>query len=364
MRLHGRRDGVTMVFVAILMTVLLGFAGIAFDMSRLYVIKAQLQTTADASALAAAIEVMNGRPGNATAIALDYRTRNLVERREATLEAVDVEPGTWNFDVTAPDDGFTPLPDWTSAPVRAVRVTAHYPASLTLARIFGGPDPTLTAQSVAALGSVGASNCLMPFAIPYSNMLHELGYDPNNTSYDLSEADVSRLAAMTATKEMVLKVNSQTTDWDGNPIPGNFYPVRFGPVAHSDQVPISPGPESGGDAYRENLSGCTGSNEARVAIGDYLQIENGNMVGPTVQGVADYCGPLWSAGRLCDVIAPIWGGPTVSVGGPEAVPVKYIGAFVVTASSGGEIRGYFKSMGASGSFSPDAGPLTIAILVE
>ena len=46
------RRGATIVLVAILMTVIIGFAGVAIDLSRLYVMRAQLQTTADATAIA------------------------------------------------------------------------------------------------------------------------------------------------------------------------------------------------------------------------------------------------------------------------------------------------------------------------
>ena len=56
------RSGATLVLVAILMTVIIGFAGIAIDASRLYVMRAQLQTTADASAIAGIVESRTSGP--------------------------------------------------------------------------------------------------------------------------------------------------------------------------------------------------------------------------------------------------------------------------------------------------------------
>ena len=91
------RSGATLVLVAILMTVIIGFAGIAIDASRLYVMRAQLQTTADASAIAGIVEVKDKRPTNAPTAALQYVPLNTVERQVATVNAGDVEPGSWDF---------------------------------------------------------------------------------------------------------------------------------------------------------------------------------------------------------------------------------------------------------------------------
>jgi hypothetical protein len=58
--------------------------------------------------------------------------------------------------------------------------------------------------------------------------------------------------------------------------PGNFYPVDL-PRADGE-------PDTGGDRYRDNIAGCNG---ITINIGDTLPVENGNMVGPTTQGVSD-----------------------------------------------------------------------------
>jgi hypothetical protein len=53
--------------------------------------------------------------------------------------------------------------------------------------------------------------------------------------------------------------------------PGWFQPIRL------------PGSTGAAD-YREDWSTCSGSS---FSIGDYLEKENGNMIGPTTQGVGD-----------------------------------------------------------------------------
>jgi hypothetical protein len=57
--------------------------------------------------------------------------------------------------------------------------------------------------------------------------------------------------------------------------PGVFYPVR---------IPRYDGDSAGGDDYRENIASCNG---LPIEIGDTLESENGNMIGPTSQGVQD-----------------------------------------------------------------------------
>jgi hypothetical protein len=69
----------------------------------------------------------------------------------------------------------------------------------------------------------------------------------------------------------------------GNPqqaiAPGQFFPVNYPPLDHPDTSPLT-----GGDWYREWMTECE---PFSVGIGDRLQLEPGNMVGPTAQGVGD-----------------------------------------------------------------------------
>ena len=53
---------------------------------------------------------------------------------------------------------------------------------------------------------------------------------------------------------------------------------------HPVRLPIYGGVNQGGDDYRYSISHCNG---LAIPIGTVLQSENGNMVGPTSQGVAD-----------------------------------------------------------------------------
>ena len=54
------RRGATLVLVAMLGVVLFMFVGIAIDFGRMYAFKSQLQTRADAAAMAGIVDVQNG----------------------------------------------------------------------------------------------------------------------------------------------------------------------------------------------------------------------------------------------------------------------------------------------------------------
>lgn len=56
------RDGFVLVYMALVITVLLLFSGLALDTGRAYVVKAQLSKAVDGAALAAARSVNSGDP--------------------------------------------------------------------------------------------------------------------------------------------------------------------------------------------------------------------------------------------------------------------------------------------------------------
>jgi hypothetical protein len=70
----------------------------------------------------------------------------------------------------------------------------------------------------------------------------------------------------------------------GNPArsinPGWFFPID---LPRADEAPIT-----GGDKYRENIATCNG---VAVGPGDVLQVEPGDMIGPTAQGIRDLVAP-------------------------------------------------------------------------
>lgn len=123
---HGLRRGTVIPLVAASLTVLLGFAALAIDVGRVYDARAELQRTADASAMAAAAELGSSGEGDplarAKVAATDYAARNEVMNEPLLLDpaadivfgSASVSPVTGKFVFTAGG----PFPN-------AVRVTAR-----------------------------------------------------------------------------------------------------------------------------------------------------------------------------------------------------------------------------------------------
>jgi Flp pilus assembly protein TadG len=357
------RRGATLVMVAMLLSVLIGVAAIALDMSRLYLYKSQLQTSADVGALTAALRVNAGDRVFADDSAVLYAQRNAVETVVPVITTGNVEPGSWNFGTRV----FTPSGgDWTLSTVNAVRATTSHTAGYTFAKIFGGTTRSVSARAVAAIGYVGATDCVRPWAVHYAPLLQQIGQSATNINYNLTDADVVALRNATIANQITLKVGDASNTITG----GWFYAVREGPIQYADGTMGDPW--SGANDYRDAISGCALDKNGKpitIGPGDWLQAEKGNMVGPTDQGVKQMCGvsngtkPPYTCNQT--IKAVIWGsGPGTQFAGPVAFQVKYVAAFVVTGQpADGEVTGYFKAIETTGSLSATPTPLTGKVLL-
>ena len=355
-----RRRGATLVLVAVCVTVLVLLAGLVIDVARVASVSAQLKSMADAAALSAITDLRRLEPSEATADgrALTLRTNNPVEGRALAddgMNAADVEPGRW--DITTRQ--FTPMP-WAQA--TAVRATARATTRFSFMQLISTNGQQVTRRSVAALASPLRSLCLKPWAVPYSNLLVTLGRLSTDTAYRLSATDVATLRDNRL--PIVFKV-AAAGSVDGRVISGNYYAVRYPPVQYADGSPGAP--VGGATAYRAAIADTTCTTTGTAAVGDWLDVENGNMTGPTLQGVQQLCNQTGN-NFSCDaaIAVPIWNTPASRPGGTW-VRILYLGAFRVTKVTNGEVRGYLTSLAApraGGGFTPFPGPLTIATLVE
>lgn len=348
------RRGATLVLVAILMTVIIGFAGIAIDASRLYVMRAQLQTTADAAAVAGIVEVKDKRPANAPTAALSYVPLNTVERQTPTMNATDVEGGSWDFTTNT----FTPLASWTDPALNAVRATGTYQGSYTLAGIFGATTKTVQARAVAALGFVSNTQCLRPWAVSYQTLLDVL-YPPSGTkdpSYDLTAQDIQTLTSMSYPNNVITMLQ------------GNQNTLTNGNIA---QVQVN-NPWNGNNAYTNAITGCS---NLPIGPGTILNGDPGNGGGQTANALKSFCDANGGTLKQSSQTFTCLGQPKVKLamwdqnnglsGANLTVRVKYVGVFAVVGFSGRagttQITGYFSSMASSGGFSADPTPITGSI---
>ena len=101
-----QQQGAVAILIALSMTVMIGFVGLALDLGKLYVVKSELQNSADACALAAA-QALTGTTGQQLAIgeaaglttAGDTRScfNTIVSRRPPPKRLILVRPPADHF---------------------------------------------------------------------------------------------------------------------------------------------------------------------------------------------------------------------------------------------------------------------------
>jgi uncharacterized membrane protein len=129
------------------MTLLLGLAGLAIDIGRMYVIRAELQSFTDAAALSAALQLNGSDAGLA-------RARTGAARWADGPHAMRWDMGTQpitNIATSFSPDNKTWQEQPKQADIHFVRVTATEPAPVIFLRIFQPrSSTTVAAASVAA----------------------------------------------------------------------------------------------------------------------------------------------------------------------------------------------------------------------
>jgi hypothetical protein len=380
------------------MIVLLGASAMSIDMSRIWAMRNELQTAADAGALAGAIQLT---PPYAPAYAADTATAFALRNR-AFYDVVNVDSvqvGTWDDSSGTFNVG--------AAPTNAVHVVVSHNTNRLIIGMLGIAAPRIKARATAwANAPVNQASCVKPWTVPYVILMSRLnvarGINPPNSAANLSRAfdqnlDVAALNTMSeSARTFQLKLGSGSIDDDapGGAMPGNFQavqlPRRWGAETQSYNPDGTPG--SGGNDYRASIAGpeCH-----TLDVGDSLSTEPGNMVGPTIQGVtADpgICQTLVGEDTNAPANDPTFGdcldangqnGVAVKAGfyfcstkcnGSSMVAVKMLGSFTLKkiypdkskknatpAFDKSEIVGVFNPISASGPIGP--GPTTLSRLI-
>ena len=260
------RRGVSLAFVAILMVVLLGMAALAVDVGMLYNAKGQAQNAADSGALAGAGSLIMTPNDSTTATSV---AETFAEQHVIIKDAVQIIPNE-DIQVDLANRRVT---------VTARRIMDRGNAVPTFfAKVLGFDLVDVEATAVAEVAPAGSAACLKPWAIP--DAYDDLVMPPEefNDPGDYYESGVTSYG--TTYRGPSMDWGLQLTLKHSNPgdavAPGQFYPI---------DLPLPDGgPIVGGDKYRENIATCNGQ---IVQVGDDVQTENGNMIGPTQQGVKE-----------------------------------------------------------------------------
>lgn len=258
--------GITLIMAGAGMFCFLGFVALAVDMGMLYRVRNDSQNIADAAALAGAREafvvpnadkVAAAKDGAKSAASANYTPESAsdIRLRDADILVVD------------------------SATEHTVKVTIRRtaangnPVRTFFAPIVGIPAASVTATATAEAyiptggpsGPRFGTQCIKPWLLPDINP---------NTGQPYSPADIGT--------DITIKGGDPNTD---SVVPGQFYPLDLQYNGITPNCPSCEAPAStpnGADLYRSNIGCCNGNT---VVCGETrLNLQTGNMVGPTIQG--------------------------------------------------------------------------------
>lgn len=354
-----------MVLVAVAMLVLAGMATLAVDYSYLVYKRSQLQNAADAAALAGANVLVpyGSDQDQITETAVSYGQANLSEADSKDLAVRD-------SDVTYP----------TASAVRVVvgRTAARgNPVTMFLGRVFGWNTQDITAKGTAALFCSKSTKCLKPWSPPAKFTWNDTcdADKKFNGNGQLDAESACEMESVEVAGYTDSDVGTQITLKFGDPsstvTPGHYQPVDY-PAANVGT------PQTGAEQYRDNIAGCTGSNNTNVTVGDQLQVEPGNMVGPTRQGASELValdpdaywdadsnavagssfGDVMSSPRVA--LIPFYDPRLPQISGRNTLTVYQLGAVFIEGVNGkGDVTGRFiKGVAIDPVRQPDCDPMT------
>jgi len=306
-RRANQERGAVLVHTAIAMLTLMAFSALVIDYGAFWVSRGQAQNAADAAALAGALSLAFDDPNDiarAQAAAAATGTANKVwGAAPSILPASDV------LLVTCPP-GAPGLPD-TCLRANVYRSVARSNALPTyFAQIVGLTTQDVRATATAQILTGNATECLKPWAVADKWAEHWENGAPNsgpwtpNSNFDKYKKQGNQYLLDPSVTTPDVYVAPTATDpgtgftpFDAHGAQTSDYGLQMTLKIGSSENRISAGwflaldlmkadgsTGSGGSDYRANISGCSGHT---YAIGDTIDVETGNMVGPTKQGVDD-----------------------------------------------------------------------------
>jgi len=157
LRIIRKEDGATAIIVAILLVVIIGFSALVIDVGHLYEVRRQLQSAADAAALAAAQEIIKGGDiVQVSSVADEYAKKNDFKQDLGTIRELEmVYPS-----------------EMTKFEAEYAKVTVKKKVDLFLAPVFSliatgnFTDKTIFAQAKAEVVYITGGKGLVPWGVP------------------------------------------------------------------------------------------------------------------------------------------------------------------------------------------------------
>ena len=257
MRRKQNEEGYVLVTVAALLVVFLGFAALGVDVGVLYSSRTAAQSAADAAALAGAFTFLVNPFAPQPATAYEHAMSVALENKVLTTPITEPEVLV-NVDVGN----------------RRVIVDIDRNESTYFARALGVTDADIGVRAVAeASAQAAGAFCAKPFFVP-----HTISSDPGLSSCEACDAGQVLISNGEVTEFARSKFGLPFTIKPQRPAgalePGQFYAIQLG-----DSV--------GAADYRNNIATCS---DQLLRCQTPYPVQTGNMVGPTVQGIADLLG--------------------------------------------------------------------------
>ncbi len=270
------RRGATMVLVAVLIVVMGGMAAFAVDLARIYNGVNEMQTGADAAALAGALRLQRVPGFSPVTQTQAFASGNTAFGTPLSIASGDVEPGLWD----PTNSSFTTPVAWTVA--NAVRVTARRTPALAFGGVMARSNVTATRSAVAWIANQSAKDCVMPWGFPiaYVNSL----LSPNTITSQLG-VDSLRARSSTTNGQYGLTVIAAP------PAPG----IRGNPPT-TTFIPFTNANNHSNGAYQVGLTGAyCNDGVADYVVGTSENTQPGNGYGDipakTGNNIDNFCRP-------------------------------------------------------------------------
>ena len=199
--LGGSSSGAVAATTALLLTVFLGLAAMAFDIGHVAVVKSEMQRTADAAALAGAMGLTpytgtmanptpNWAQGQSKAHEVIAKAANQADNQVFSTTDGTVTYGYWSLN---PPTNYSQLPTVrpttaTYQPQPAIKVTLNRTVTLFLSPVVGGAgQKTVSATATAIIPETYSVSNIAPVAVSEDTVYN---YTQGNKVLDLADQDV------------------------------------------------------------------------------------------------------------------------------------------------------------------------------
>jgi hypothetical protein len=271
----------TFVFVGVGFMAFMAATTLAIDVGMFMTARTQAQNSADAGALAGAVALYFNDFDDRTPTGPAVKSAISAAQANTMMGAA---PSVLPADVTFPND---PAGNPTRVKVQVFRTSARAnPIPTLIGPVFGVPTVSIGATATAEASQANAETCVKPFTIPdkWKESQDPGGWTPDST-FDLYDNNGKSLP----NPDVYIGPSDKANYTGYNPDRDKGVELRL-KADNNTKITASfynpwdlPGSVGGSD-YRNNIGGC---NTNKFAFGANMPPENGNMVGPTAQGMND-----------------------------------------------------------------------------